>query len=256
MACEIIAEIGINHCGDMWMAMNMINLAKECGADTVKFQIYDPEKLLDPKDFSGQDWQAILKSKLNFYQVVELWDYCKEVGIEFLASAFDHDGLRWLETIGVKRHKIASRSIYDKAYVEKVKITGKPYIVSLGWLDKRDIKIETEKQLLIRLGLFESEERVKFLRCSSKYPTPLRESLVFNSMFSNPMFRTPYDGYSDHTIGLTASKCAIAYGAEIIEKHFTLDKESIGPDHKCSMDVKELKELCTFRDEYEEMING
>ena len=239
MKPEIIAEIGINFNGSMTAAYQMIDLAKEAGANVAKFQLYDPEKLLNPNDFSTDDWKAIMLSKLTFDQAYSLNKRCESVGIEFMASCFDEERFEWLEKIGVKRHKIASRSIYDSDHVERVRASGKPYIVSLGMMN---LEIESPLACMVRLG--KGVDDVSFLYCVSKYPTELKD-------IDFPLFGKAYvfyHGFSDHTIGLTAAKVAMLKGARIIEKHFTLDRNEPGPDQKGSMTPDELFELCRFRD--------
>ena len=242
MGIEIITEIGINHNGDLNKAKHMIQIAKDCGADTAKFQLYDPKKLLSPGQFHHKDWEAILLSELNCDDIIELYEHCSKVGIEFLCSAFDYERLSWLEGLGVKRHKIASRTIYDIGYVKAIQNTNKLYFASLGMINEEKEEFDvTYKRLNSRYA--------SFLYCVSMYPTPLA-----CLRFSKDMFDGYYDGFSDHTIGVTAVETAIVLGAKIIEKHFTLDRSDDGPDHFCSIIPSELKQLCIFRDEFE-MIN-
>ena len=236
----IIAEIGINHNGDLERAMRMIEVAKECGADIAKFQLYDPKKLLNPNEFKKKDWEIIKASEVDDYDVQILWAHCRHVGIEFMASAFDLERLGWLEQLGVKRHKIASRSIYDREYCEAVKATGKPTLISFGM---QDDKKEPYSATLYRLGWG------KFMYCISEYPTPLNK---IERWVMDP-FVSIYRGFSDHTIGIAAAQCAIAYVLPYVEKHFTLDKNLPGPDHTCSATPEELKALCKFRDEVGQM---
>ena len=221
----LIAEIGQNHNGDIEVAKKMIAVAKECGADVVKFQLYDVDSIFD-KDF---EWYKEAKqAQLNFEQVKELKKECDKVGIEFLASVFDIERLNWALELGIDKLKIASRSIYDKELVDATAKSGKDMIVSLGMYEgKRFPKINTQK-------------KVDFLYCVSKYPTELEDL-----NFSKVDFKK-YAGFSDHTVGIEASIVAMARGARIIEKHFTLDKNMHGPDHKCSMDPSELKQLADY----------
>lgn len=242
---EIIAEIGINHNGYMGVAAHMILEAKMAGADVAKFQLYDPEVLLDYSKFSRKDWKAILSSKLSYEGVMHLKSLCDYCDIEFMASAFDLERLGWLEKIGVKRHKIASRSIYNRAYVEAVQATGKPFIVSFGMLDEKKEQI------------YDTWQRIKgknkdcsVLYCVSEYPTELKD-IVFPSVFDD---YEGFQGFSDHTIGISAAQVAITRGALIVEKHLTFSKNANGPDHKCSMSFQELRQLCKFRDDYEEIV--
>ena len=255
MKATIIAEIGINHCGDLRTAKKMIELAKSNGADVAKFQLYKPEKLLVRQDFCERDWKVILASELSFLEARELKDYCDLFGIEFMASAFDYERLGWLEDFGVKRHKIASRMIYDREYCEAVKGTFKPYLVSSGRVnDSLDGSWLDAQEWLISSSLRRTAARMSFLYCISEYPTPLQK-LNFESWSFFGIHRT-YDGFSDHTVGLTAAKTAIALGGGIVEKHFTMDRSLPGPDQAGSMTPEELKELCKFRDEFAEIMGG
>jgi len=262
--CEIIAEVGINHNGNMETAQQMIRQAAAQGADVIKFQLYKPVKLLKPGWFSAEDWAAILASELTEDMLLFLYGQCQDLGIEFMASAFDTERLSWLEKLGVKRHKIASRSVYDEEYVERVKATGKPVLVSMGWamdlegfgVDERvreDFEKRRKGQLpiaTINRVMYGAGERVRLLYCISKYPTELNELKDFPQNYSF------YDGFSDHTQGLTAAKAAIARGARVIEKHFTLDPQAPGPDQVASMTPAELGELVRFRDEYWRIISS
>jgi sialic acid synthase SpsE len=219
----IIAEIGQNHNGSMSLAKELIHAAFECGADVAKFQLFDARKLFTPND---NPWYSYnLTTELSFEQIYELSSYCKFVGIEFMASAFDPTRVEWLEQLDVKRHKIASRSIFDKELIERMISTKKELIVSLGHWGSGGVPT------------FPYETKVSFLHCISRYPAPLNSVGLLNVNFQE------LAGLSDHCIGISASIAAIARGARIIEKHFTLDTKMYGPDHSCSSSPQELKEL-------------
>ena len=221
----IIAEIGQNHNGDMAMAEELITAAKESGADIAKFQLFDVEKIFPHDDEKNIQRK---KAQLNEEQVRELADHCARTGIEFMASVFDTERVRWCRETGIKRYKIASRSIYDEELIKAIAETGRDIIASLGmYREKGFPKIETSG-------------KVDFLYCVAKYPT-LPEDLDFDSVDFNE-----YSGYSDHTMGIEAAMVAMARGARIIEKHFTLDKTLPGPDHAHSMCSDELKQLAEF----------
>ncbi len=218
----IIAEIGQNHNGDMEIARQLINAAKEGGADIAKFQLYHVDAIFPP---SFQWYKEAKEAQLSKGQAFELAGYCQKAGIEFMASVFDTERVDWCQEIGMKRYKIASRSIYDKELVDAIAGTGKDIIASLGmYQGKRFPRINTQG-------------RVDFLYCVAKYPT-LPEDLNFLAVDFNK-----YSGFSDHTIGIAAALVAVARGAKIIEKHFTLDKRMHGPDHAGSMEPHELKQL-------------
>lgn len=229
MSIEIIAEIGQNHNGDMSLARELIHAAKEGGADVAKFQLYQAETLF-PRE--GNEWfEYNCKTELGRDQVLELAAECDRIGIEFMASVFDIERISWLEEVGVKRYKIASRSIHESGLIEALCRTDKPLLASLGmWGEAEFPRIDT------RGG-------VGFLYCVSKYPTPLEDLHLATIDFIR------YAGFSDHTIGIHAAQIAMARGAGILEKHFTLDRQMYGPDHAGSMMPDDLAELAAFRQE-------
>jgi sialic acid synthase SpsE len=225
---EVIAEIGQNHNGDMDLAKRLIREARDAGASVAKFQVYDARALF-PKE--GNEWfDYNCKTELSRANCEMLAAECARVGIEFMASAFDVERVGWLEALSVSRYKIASRSVNDRALIEACAATGKRLIVSLGmWNGAGFPKIT-------------APGGVDFLYCISKYPTPLSDVKLGRVDF------TQYGGFSDHTIGIEAAMAALARGARLIEKHFTLDKSLYGPDHSCSMTPDELANLCRFKD--------
>jgi sialic acid synthase SpsE len=219
---QIIAEIGQNHNGDMKLAKELIFAAKENGADVAKFQLYDVDSIFQP-DF---EWYAAAKqAQLNIEQALELAATCLLADIEFMASVFDVERVSWCEEVGMKRYKIASRSVRNQPLLQAVALTGKDIIVSLGMWDGRGFPV------------ISSRARVDYLYCVAKYPTAF-EDLDFASID----FRR-YAGFSDHTVGIDAALVAMARGARIIEKHFTLDRNLPGPDHAGSMEPQELAAL-------------
>jgi len=246
---EVISEIGINHNGDMSRAIEMIHVSKECGADVAKFQIYDPEWLLDENDSDLRDcWDMILKTKLTRQWVELLKGECDSVGIEFFASVFRPEVVEWTEEIGMRRYKIASRSIYDKELAEAIAATGKPVIISYGMVKEGKVPAIVEI-----LGM---DERLKHLYCvaEAEYPTPFEKFRFFTSEGQSIFGPLGYDGFSDHSVGIMASIVAMYFGALIIEKHFTLNKQLPGPDHTCSVTPSELKLLCKVRRNWSEVL--
>jgi N,N'-diacetyllegionaminate synthase len=231
---EIIAEIGQNHNGDMGLARELIHAAKENGADAAKFQLYDAVALFPKKNNPWYEYNC--QTELSQDQVLELNDECHKVGIEFMSSVFDVGRIKWLEDVGVKTHKIASRSIKDDQLVEALCTTGKRLLVSLGMWDN------------LEFPQISSKGKIEFLYCISKYPTPLADVKLDKVNFGR------YAGFSDHTIGITACCAALARGARIIEKHFTLDISAYGPDHSGSMIPDELAALDKFRRELSECL--
>jgi len=215
----IIAEIGHNFNGDIEEAKKLIWATKENGADIAKFQLYDICTIKKPGD---THYQELKDSQLTKEQVIELAEECKRAGIEFMASAFDRERVGWLEEIGVKRHKIASRSIYDKDLIKAMEKTGKPLIASLGAWNKPYLP--------------------KIKNCQFLYCLTRRDIEQFGVRDFPENFDT-LAGFSDHTIGIEYAKEAIKRGAKIIEKHFTFDKNLPGCDQSASMLPEELKIL-------------
>ena len=231
---EIIAEIGQNHNGNLRTAKKLIEKAKNSGADVVKFQIYDAKKLFSKINNPWYDYNC--KTELSFEKVKILHEECKKLKIEFMASVFDAERVDWLEKLGVKRYKIASRSIFDKNLINKIIETNKPIIVSLGFWKKESFPKSF------------CNSRVSFLYCISNYPTNLEQIKLSNVCFKK------FSGFSDHTIGINASKIAMSRGARIIEKHFTLSHKTYGPDHACSMVPTQLEELVKFKNDLKKCI--
>jgi len=220
MKTEIIVELGHNF-NSIEMAKNMIWIAKECGADVAKVQLYDIDTIKKPND---SHYQELKDAQLERWQVVELAQECKKAKIEFMASAFDPERVQWLEEIGVKRHKLASRSIYNQELIDTMVKTGKPLIASLGAWDLEELP----------------DFKADFLFCLT------RRQIELNGVQDFPKDFMKYAGFSDHTIGLDWTKMAIDRGARIIEKHFTLDKNMAGCDQAGSMTPYELKEIVKY----------
>lgn len=241
----IIAEIGINHQGRMSVAKELISQAKRCGADLVKSQLYDVDKLVPNKKIiaQGRNWyEEIKKTKLSKEQAEELFQYGQQLGIEVFYSVFDLERLQWCEEIGVKRYKIATRWNQDKELIKAVITTNKPVFISLtqgGSNDWYNDRITPQYEL----------SQISQLYCVPEYPTELTK-LYFNLID----FTNKFQGFSDHTIGIEAAICAMARGAKVIEKHFTLDRNMTGPDMICSMEPNELRELVRYARKFEEIL--
>jgi sialic acid synthase SpsE len=221
MGLEIIAELHPQHGGSMVAIREMIREAKRGGADVAKFQLYDAAALL------GAEWEYL---ELSREETGRIKEWCDEEEIEFMASVFDEERLEWIEALGVARHKIASGAVKnDPALCERVLGLGKPTIVSLGhWHGP-------EKP-------FGESDRIDYLHCKSLYPALLEDMGDFPADFAAQGLA----GYSDHTLGLDVCLLAVARGARVIEKHFTLDKMRTRPTEKahiCSMTPPELAEL-------------
>lgn len=241
----VIAEIGINWQGEMDLAREMIWAAKECGADVAKFQLYVPERILDrERPVISRWWDLICKTELTKARLHILVNECQRAGIPFLTSVFHPDRVEWCEEVGVEWYKVASRSMYDEELARAIHKTKKPCIISYGYYNGY-----CDALRLLDGGWM--NEKHKTLYCVSQYPAPLSEIHLRRGTFFGAGC---YDGFSDHTIGITASVVAMSLGAKIIEKHFTMDRKMPGPDHVCSIEPDELHRLCNMRDDIEEII--
>jgi N-acetylneuraminate synthase/N,N'-diacetyllegionaminate synthase len=234
----IIAEIGINHDGSLAKAKELIRQASICQANCVKFQAYSVDALFGPngEDPNEEIWKGVKPLEFGFEQFAELKKYADEEGIEFMCSVFDEERLGWMETLGVKRHKIASRtSKLSRGLAEKILATGKPCYASLGFNAQ---PFDTVKY-----------PNCQHLYCVAKYPTAYSE-LQLPKDFNN----SPYVGLSDHSLGIEASLIAVSRGAKVIEKHFTLNKGLQGFDHICSCDPAELRDLVHYTRRMEKIL--
>ena len=239
---EIIAEIGINHNGNIQIAKEMIQQVSKAGANVAKFQLYDPRKR---KGIDDHPWkEVVLQSKLTKRLLYEVKEECDRNQIEFMCSVKDVDKVAWAEEVDMKRYKIASQNIYDYELIEAIQATKKPVIVSMGMLDD---EIEGYFDTWARLMKIDN---IDFLYCVSKYPA-IYEDL---GDLSDCMKETLYNGFSDHTPGITASVVAMSLGAKIIEKHVTMDNNMDGPDHRFSLSMEELSQLCSMRDDIERIL--
>lgn len=242
----IIAEIGVNHNGDVSTAKKMIEVAKECGADIVKFQTFNTDALTSKfakmaeyqkKNIGEEKSQKdMLKSlALSYDDFRELADYCKKVGIMFLSTPFDIGSVHFLDSLQ-DIWKIPSGEITNYPYLVEIAKTKKKIILSTGMCTMDEV--EASLKVLKNNGAAD----ITLLHCTTDYPAPL-ESVNLKAMLTlKEKFGCPV-GYSDHTKGIEVSVAAVAMGAEVIEKHFTLDRNMPGPDHKASLEPDELKEL-------------
>lgn len=247
MAVYVIAEAGVNHNGSVKNAFKMIDCAKECGCDCIKFQTFKADALVTsnaPKadyqmrNTNGSNTQfEMLKSlELNDREFEELKAHCDEIGIEFMSTPFDIESVDVLEKIGVTRYKISSGDINNKQLLQYVAKTGKSMVVSTGMSTIEEVTKAVD--WIEQVG----NHQITLLHCTSNYPTSYDEVNMKAMQTLQQKFGYPI-GYSDHTKGDLASIVAVAMGATVIEKHFTLDKNMEGPDHKASLNVEELKEM-------------
>lgn len=244
----IIAEAGVNHNGNMDIAKRLIDAAADAGVDYVKFQTFKTENLVSfnaptaeyQKAATQETSQyAMLKRlELNEQQHIELIEYCNKKGVKFLSTAFDMDSIDLLESLNLDLWKIPSGEITNYPYLARIAATGKPIIMSTGMCDTSDINNALDA--LIENGA--TNESITLLHCNTQYPTPYEDVnlLAMNTIKSDYGLAT---GYSDHTQGIEIPIAAVALGACVIEKHFTLDRNMEGPDHKASLEPAELKKM-------------
>lgn len=244
-----IAEAGVNHNGDIDLAKKLVDLAAEAGADIVKFQTFKAENLVtaDAKmaDYQVQNTQEVesqysmlKKLELKNEDFVELKAYCKEKGIGFLSTGFDLESLEFLKTLKMCLWKVPSGEITNLPYLEFLGGCNEPVILSTGMCYMAEI--EDAISVLTKAGL--KKNLITVLHCNTDYPTPF-EDVHLNAMATIKNNLDVAIGYSDHTPGIEVSLAAVAMGATVIEKHFTLDKNLPGPDHQASLDPAEFKQL-------------
>lgn len=245
----VIAEAGVNHNGSLALALDLVTAAKSAGADAVKFQAFRADRLVTRSavkapyqrsgaaDDAGQ--HAMLASlELGPDDFARIARHCRSTGIEFLSSAFDEASVDLLDGLGVRAYKVPSGEIDDVPYLRHVASKGKEVILSTGmaWLG--------EVELAVRILLEAGAARLTLLHCVSEYPAPyeqinLRAMRTLEEAFGLPV------GYSDHTLGSDVAVAAVAMGACVIEKHFTLDVDMPGPDHRSSASPVAFAEMVT-----------
>lgn len=241
MKTFIIAEAGANHNRDFKQACKLIDVAKESGADAVKFQTYSSETLYSKNtpDFAGYKNinQLIKDIELPREWQKDLKQYCDEIDIEFMSTPFDEQAVDELVNLGIKRLKIAGFESTDWRFVDMIASTGLPLIISIG------IGFELNKMGYI-LDIVENYGNdLTLLHCNNAYPTPI-EDINLNSMNALGGFKhVRAIGLSDHTTSTLTPSLAVAMGATVIEKHFTLSKHLSGPDHPFALEPHELKEM-------------
>lgn len=247
LSVYIIAEAGVNHNGNVELAKKMVEVAKKSGADAIKFQTFKAEQLVTTRlqkaeyqqkttDKSESQLEMLKKLQLTQAEFIELKSCCSQIGIEFLSTPFDLESLEFLHHIGLKRWKIPSGEITNLPYLIKIAETKLPVILSTGMATMEEVAEAIN--VLKKNGTVE----MSLLHCTTEYPTPYNDVnlTAMNTMqreFSMPV------GYSDHTMGIEISIAAVAMGATIIEKHFTLDRNMNGPDHQASLEPDKLREM-------------
>ena len=242
----IIAEAGVNHNGDINIAKRLIDEAKRSGADIVKFQTFNPQKLASKyatmaeyqkENLGREESQEAMLSKLtlSWGEYVELAEYCKKIGIKFLSTPFESESIHFLDDLQ-DIWKIPSGEITNYPYLVDIAKTGKEVILSTGMSNIDEVKGA--------IGVLEKHGagKITLLHCTTNYPTPM-DDVNLRAMLTLEKECGCAVGYSDHTQGIEVPIAAVAMGATVIEKHFTLDRNMDGPDHKASLEPDELKAM-------------
>tara|TARA_B100001175_G_C19515106_1_gene646939 strand:- start:26706 stop:27755 length:1050 start_codon:yes stop_codon:yes gene_type:complete len=258
----IIAEAGVNHNGDLEKAIKLIDVAAMAGADFVKFQTFSPKKLVT-KQVQKAAYQSentlVKESQFEMLMQLEIpldWypkllQRCDEKGIDFLSTGFDIESIDFLDQLGQKFFKIPSGEITHKSLLRKIARKKRPVIISTGMATMPEIKAAVE--IFLQEGL--TKEEITILHCTTAYPTPLNEVNLKAMKTIEHEFGIDI-GYSDHTLGTSVAIAAVGLGAKLIEKHFTLDKNLSGPDHKASLEPDELIYMVKSIREVTQSISG
>ncbi len=247
----VIAEAGVNHNGSIEIAKQLVDKAAEAGADFIKFQTFKSEKLVSKyarqadyqrrnigKESDDSQLSMLKKLELSEEDHLELMDYCQKKGIKFFSTAFDLESIDYLHSLNLGLWKIPSGEITNYPYIKKIAGYGEPVILSTGMCELSDIK--AAYKVLADNGI--SKERITILHCNTEYPTPYEDVNLRAMTTLKDEFKVEV-GYSDHTKGIEVPIAAVALGATVIEKHFTLDRNMEGPDHKASLEPDELKAM-------------
>ena len=258
----IIAEAGVNHNGDIAKAKALIDKGAEAGVDYVKFQTFKAANLVtkqakraayQDKNTQNNDSQYEMLKKLELSQAVhqELIDYCAQKGVQFLSTGFDIESLEFLAQLGITIAKVPSGEITNLPYLRKVASLFPEVILSTGMATIEEIKDAVK--VLTDNGV--NKDKITVLHCNTEYPTPM-EDVNLRAMLHIQQEVGIAIGYSDHTLGIEVPIAAVALGATVIEKHFTLDKTLPGPDHKASLEPDELKAMVMAIRNIEKAIGG
>jgi N,N'-diacetyllegionaminate synthase len=245
----IIAEAGVNHNGSLDMALQMVDVAASVGADAVKFQTFKAEKVIaahapkadyqkETTDSGESQLEMVRKLELDETAHIRLLTRCQEKGIQFLSTPFDLDSIDLLVRIGLNIFKIPSGEITNLPYLRKLGALNKQIILSTGMADMGEI--EDALGVLINSGT--PLENITVLHCNTEYPTAFEDVNLKAMQTIGNAFGVAI-GYSDHTPGIEVAIAAVAMGAAVIEKHFTMDRDFPGPDHKASLEPGELKAM-------------
>ncbi len=247
----IIAEAGVNHNGSIDIAKQLVDKAADAGADIIKFQTFKSEKLVS-KSAQQAEYQKrnigarsdnsqlsmLKKLELSEQNHIELMAHCKEKNIKFFSTAFDLDSIDYLHSLNLGLWKIPSGEVTNYPFLKRIAAYNEKTILSTGMCDMQDVRAAVDA--LYKNGL--SKENLTLLHCNTEYPTPF-EDVNLRAMDALREEFGVEVGYSDHTKGIEVPIAAVALGATVIEKHFTLDRNMEGPDHKASLEPDELKAM-------------
>lgn len=247
MSVFIIAEAGVNHNGSLELAKKLVDAAKDSGADCVKFQTFISENLVTKNANKAEyqekaakvqesQFEMLKKLELSFDDFIELNDYCMSKNIEFMSTAFDLESIKFLSTLDMSKWKVPSGEITNLPYLLEIAKLRKHVILSTGMCTL------TEVQCAIDVLNENDIVDLTVLHCTTDYPTPVSDVNLKAMLTIKEEFNVKV-GYSDHTVGIEVPIAAVALGATIIEKHFTLDRNMEGPDHKASLEPQELKAM-------------
>jgi N,N'-diacetyllegionaminate synthase len=253
--CFVIAEAGVNHNGSLEVAMQLVDGAAAAGADAIKFQTFTADSLVgqgvgkaayqQQTTGGGDQWSMLKQLELGHREHELLYTRCIERGIEFMSTPFDEQALDFLVRLGVKRIKVASGELTNKPFLQQIAATGLPIILSTGMGNMEEIG-EAVEWIAATRGQrrpdVASESGLSLLHCTSNYPADCKDVNLLAMRSMAQQFAVPV-GYSDHTAGLLIAPVAVALGASIIEKHFTLDRAMPGPDHSASLELPELEAM-------------
>lgn len=247
MSVYIIAEAGVNHNGQLDLALKLCDAAKEAGVDAVKFQTWKTENIVTAQarqaayqtentGVEESQYDMLKELELSYDHFRYIKDYCKRIGIDFLSTPDEEESLEFLVNLGLPLIKVGSGEVTNIPYLRKIGSQNKPVILSTGMSNLA--QVATAYDTLLTAGA----PSVALLHCTTNYPCPVDEVNLKAMCTLRDAFKCQV-GYSDHTMGLEVPVAAVALGAEIIEKHFTLDRNMEGPDHKASLEPAELKSM-------------
>lgn len=259
----IIAEAGVNHNGDIELAKELIYVAANSGADYIKFQTFITElnisktakkadyQAVNTGDEGESQYEMVKKLELTFDDFSELQKVCRANQIGFLSTAFDHKSIAFIDSLNVDYLKIPSGEITNKPFLTALAKTKKPLIISTGMATLDEI--EAAVSVLKNEGV--SNDSMIVLHCNTEYPTPMKDVNLKAMLEIRDKLEVAV-GYSDHTLGIEIPIAAVAMGATVIEKHFTLDRTMEGPDHAASLEPNELKQMVQSIRNVEAAISG